>query len=229
MLPARSRARIVIVWLTSLTLILPTGGVPSDAPLTGGFTEEVDIRLLQLDVVVQDPKQADKPVSGLTLEQFRVQIDGQPLSEEQRAKLQFEQVCSSGESPLPVIAIVDLNFLDAKARGAVADEIEALAGGAGGGASLYKVYSLTRQTRLLTDGFTKDPRKLREAAQAIRDTTWIGEPGKTLTAGSSNPVRSLDSGASRGAELRAAADQKQNAQRLTQATNNFSSSGGCSG
>jgi hypothetical protein len=229
MLPARSRARIAVVWLTSLTLILPSGAVPSDAPLTGGFSEEVDIRLLQLDVVVQDPKQADKPVSGLTLEQFRVQIDGQPLSEEQRAKLQFEQVCSSGESPSPVIAVVDLNFLDAKARGAVADEIEALAGGAGGGASLYKVYSLTRQTRLLTDGFTKDPSKLREAAQAIRETAWIGEPGRTLTAGSSSPARSLDSGANRGADLRAAADQKQSTQQLTQAANNFSSSGGCSG
>jgi hypothetical protein len=149
----------------------------SSAQPPGSFEESIEVRLLPVEVIVLDPRQDDRPVSGLQKEQFRVQIGGRPLVGHEFQRLRFEEVCRSEQQPTPTIVIADLNFLDNMGRAAVADELERLADRISSLESIYKVYVITRQTHRLTDGFTRDPREIKRAARSIRETVWLNRDG----------------------------------------------------
>lgn len=164
----------ICVLALSFASTSPKLAAETNPPAESGVQESVDVRLVQTDVTVIDRKSGDsRLVTGLKREQFLLRLDGQPLTAEQQQRLTFDEVCSTPEQPAPILAVVDFNYLDAKSRMAVADELDALAATALDSGTVYKVYALTRQTRLLTPGFTRDPEQLRAAAQKIRETNWL--------------------------------------------------------
>jgi len=74
------------------------------------------------------------------------------------------------------MAMVDFNYLDAAGRHRVADAVETLAETPGEHGEVYKIYGLTQQMRMMTDGFTRDPEALRAVAENIRNTAWREAP-----------------------------------------------------
>lgn len=149
-------------------------------PAASDLVERAEVRLVQIDVSVIDPKSDSfQSIPGLIADQFEIRLDGASLTPGQRAALRFDPVCGSGaDEPLrSIIAIVDLNYIDARGRVKVADAIDAVADAAGTRPELLKVYALTRQLRELTPGFTRDGEALRASATTIRSTAFQGERG----------------------------------------------------
>ncbi|MDQ7087565.1 MAG: hypothetical protein Q9Q13_06775 [Acidobacteriota bacterium] len=167
-------------------LFLMAAGAPADAaddrPLATTKEERVEIRMVQVDVSVLDPNaKTYASVPGLTLQHFDLRLDGRRLSDQQRSKVKFDVFCrqehatTSGPPPqVPVITVVDFNYLDARGRFRVAEAIDQIADKAPEGQEVYKIYGLTRQVRQLTDGFTKDPQALHRAAEIVRGTSFRG-------------------------------------------------------
>ncbi len=152
--------------------------------------EEVETRRVQIDFSVIDPKgDSYASVPNLTLDHFDIRLDWKRLTDEQRSQLYLDAFCDEipttpGEGAegtatvdalpptRPIIAIIDFNYLDAKARDKVATAIEDLADNVKSNGEEYKIYAVTRQVRLLTSGFTNDPEELRAVAGQIRSTSW---------------------------------------------------------
>lgn len=154
---------------------LADDAVPADPQARSpALREETTTTLVQIDVSVVDKKKDPyRSVPGLTLDHFILRIDGVPLTASERARVAFDPICGK-TAPVtrPIVAVVDLNFLDAKGRKNVADALEGLAETVGASNETYKVYALTRQIRLLTPGFTTGPVHLREAARLVRESLW---------------------------------------------------------
>lgn len=174
---------------------LPLAAVAQEAaPVDSGAREEVQVRMVQVDVSVIDPKgDSFRSVSGLTAEQFEIRLDGEALTETQRAELKLDRICeeeapawseeSDGQPPLglrPMLAVIDFNYLDARGRHRVADAIDALAEAPGKRNEVYKIYGLTQQLREMTDGFTRNPATLRAVAERVRRTAWTERPAEGM-------------------------------------------------
>ena len=165
-----------------------------DGVRPSGKREEVEVRLVQVDISVLAPgSKTHASVPGLSLEHFEVWLDGKRLDDKPDSGLIFDSFCdeidaggptSEGEgrggapnvatAPLRerrIIAVVDFNFLDSRGRFRVAEAIDKIAESAGSGAEVYKIYGLTRQVYELTGGFTRDPAVLHRAAAVIRATS----------------------------------------------------------
>ncbi len=147
-----------------------------------GLVEKVETRLLQVSVSVLDPKgSAYASVPGLAGSDFVVRVDGKPLSAEQQQRLVFDTVCSNPQVSRPVIVVIDFNYVDQRGRALVADALDQLATDASDRPEVYKIYSVTRQTRVLTEGFSKNPQELHAIAALVRDTGYRkDEPAKDL-------------------------------------------------
>ncbi|MDQ7006432.1 MAG: hypothetical protein Q9Q40_04305 [Acidobacteriota bacterium] len=161
--------------------------VPSGEVLPSGKREDVEVRLVQVDISVLPPgSKTHASVPGLSLEHFEVWLDGKRLDDKPDSGLIFDTLCAQaegqGERPPAttqaveererrIIAVVDFNYLDARGRFRVAEAIEKVAEKAGKGPEVYKVYGLTRQVYELTSGFTRDPQVLGRVADAIRVTS----------------------------------------------------------
>lgn len=173
-----------------LALVVATNAgltLAQDAP-RAAIEESVEIRLIQVPLSILDPKQSTRAsVRGLTLDDLDIRVDGQALSAELRRRATLDEICESlAASPgttspgiaattpttttmaRPVIAVIDFNYLDTRGRHVVADAIEELAARAQQTGETYKVYALTRQIRLLTEGFTRNPDELRRVAREVR-------------------------------------------------------------
>lgn len=188
-----------VIWsaLFLFLLVRPAEGQPSaETPQDLSLQERVDVRLVQVDVSVTDPATGKMgSIPGLTLDHFDIRLDGRKLTPEERRRVLFDPVCETrpvsledGQSPAksfsyrPVLAVIDFNYLDARGREKVAQALDALASQAGSGDEIFKVYGLTRQTRLLTPGFTRSPMDLAHAAQTVRETAYTRKPIIPLSA-----------------------------------------------
>ncbi|MFN7967061.1 MAG: hypothetical protein U0V87_15370 [Acidobacteriota bacterium] len=222
---SRRRVNRVAVIAWALLAAEPLRAIEAGPPIESGVQESVDVRLVQMDVTVVDRRSGgDKLVTGLTREQFTLRLDGQPLSAEQQQRLSFDEVCTSADQPAPIIAIVDFNYLDAKSRVAIAEELDKLADRVSVGDSIYKVYALTRQTRMLTTGFTRDPAQLHAAAQMIRETTFLAAESlsKKLDARSTSTSNDI---ARLGPSAESSSSQERGQQQLEQQLLNLASPG----
>ncbi|UCF66111.1 MAG: VWA domain-containing protein [Acidobacteriota bacterium] len=179
----------------------------AEEPEPTAVSEQAEVRLVQVDVSVIDPKGSSyRSVEGLSLEQFEIRLDGRELSDEQREALRFDPICAAADgeilpaaAPRPIIALVDFNYLDGQGRADVARAIETLADrGAEEGPDeqlIYKIYGFTRQLTPLTDGFTSDPALLARAARLVRETAWRSKPADPPRRGPSAFADPPDAGA----------------------------------
>ncbi len=157
----------------------PAGAGETDTP-PPSLEERVEVRLIQVAVAVVDPKAGTRAsVPGLKREQFRVLVDGRPLSESASQRLIVDEICErtpdaegaaadDSGPPRSVIAVVDFNYLDARARHLVAAALDKFADAGLHPRQQIKVYGLTRQVRRLTDGFVRDADALKRAAARVR-------------------------------------------------------------
>ncbi len=146
---------------------------PKDA--RPAIVERVETRMVQVAVSVVDPKVSPyASVPGLKPDDFKVKLDGRELAGEDRARLAVDEICGPA-APMarPVLAVIDFNYVDDRGRSMVAQALDDLAAAAPDRPEMYKVYALTRQLRLLTDGFTKSPEALHEVAELVRSTTSV--------------------------------------------------------
>lgn len=81
--PARQRARRAallagtVLWTAVGVGVAQTGGSQGTEPPSGVFTEELSVRVINVDVVVTD--RSGEPVAGLGREDFELRLDGRPL------------------------------------------------------------------------------------------------------------------------------------------------------
>ena len=75
-----------------------------------------------------------------------------------------------------IIAVVDFNYLDSAGRSRAAAALDWFADHAGENGDRIKVYSITRQVRLLTPGFTTDTQQIRQVAELVRAEHWRRTP-----------------------------------------------------
>lgn len=159
-------------------------------PRQSGKKEVVEVKVVQVDVSVLPPRGAGySSVPGLTLDHFDIRLDGKRLTPEQMQAVRLDALCETGPKagapaegatepapppPQPILVVVDFNYVDSRGRFRVAEALEKLAETAADRPEIYKVYGITRQVRMLTDGFTKDPRALRQAAMVVRGTAFRG-------------------------------------------------------
>lgn len=161
-------------------------------PRASARREVVEVRLVQVDISVLAPGSGSHAsVPGLGLDAFEVRLDGKRIDDKENSGLLFDTFCGEeGKRPdagVPpgatatgpagerrIIAVVDFNYLDARARFRVAGAIDAIAEEAGKGPEIYKIYGLTRQVYELTGGFTRDSEELRHVAALIRSTSHRG-------------------------------------------------------
>ena len=178
--PIRSSLLLLVALL--LATGLGSALAVDDRPVSIDKEESIDVRVVQVDVSVLPPgAKTYASVPGLTLDHFDLRLDGHRLSAEQRAKVKFDALCEKLDPadqtpppPIPIIAVVDFNYVDARGRFRVAEAIDEIAEKAAEGPEIYKIYGLTQQVRLLTDGFTKDPEALHQAAEVVRGTSFRG-------------------------------------------------------
>lgn len=153
--------------------------------------EEAFARLVQVDISVLKPgSKTYASVPGLIFDHFEVRLDGKPLTPEQRQQVVFEPICdlipgqdgstspdSAADTPSqerPILVVVDFNYVDSRGRNKVAKMLDQLAEHAATSHAKYKIYSITRQVRHLTDDFTSDAAEIRAAAELIRNTLHRG-------------------------------------------------------
>lgn len=179
-------------WAACLVLALAIAGgvLADDEPIRIDMQEEAETRLVQVDVSVRAKgSHADASVPGLTLDHFEIRLDGRILDKKERSRVVLDTVCKNAgaaakaveeglQDPLfehGVILVVDLNYVGARGRHRIATMLDELASRGEDLDSSYKVYALTRQVHMLTDGFTKDATDLRVAAAAIRQAFYRRE------------------------------------------------------
>lgn len=173
--------------IPALLAVLAFAQSPKPADELPLFEDEVEVRLINLDVAVVDPK--TKPpahVPGLAKEQFRITLDGKPIDKATQERVLFEEICAGSDAPTSVIVVVDLNYLDPRARAEVARELEGMLDVDRQTAAQFKLYGLTRQTRQLTQGFTRDPEALRAAIKKLRQFAWLRDESTETRASTSD-------------------------------------------
>jgi hypothetical protein len=161
-----------------------------------GLAERIEVRMAQADISITEGD-ALRSVPGITLGQLDVRLDGRRVEDEVLARAKLDYVCDDAPSvSVPgsslddrlralelrgVLAMVDFNYLDAAGRHRVAEAFDEIARGAVDGDDAFKIYGYTRQLRLLTPGFTRDPDELRAAASAVRGEAYRAKPATGAT------------------------------------------------
>ncbi len=184
----------------------PTAPAPTPAPAApgaaagvadAGLTEFQDVRRVQIDVSVIDPRGDElASIPGLPREAFELRIDHRPLPPELAQRVEFDEICPAGEpGPSPgagsapagadplladdrptILVFADLNFLDARMRHAVAKAIADLGALAAKRPVRVKVIAYAQRIISLTPEFTSDPAEIARAGRALTDIAAIGPP-----------------------------------------------------
>jgi hypothetical protein len=169
------------VWAL-LAILAPIPAIGTEVP-----TERETVRRHLLDVSVLPPGEDSwRSAPGIPKDAFRILIDGEPLSEERRAQMEFDEICPQGgagadehvhPSRAPtLIVLADLNYLDVGMRHATARALEDLADSMEGRDIRVKVFAYTRELIPLSDGFTDRPDEVRSAAKRLIATVSPGPP-----------------------------------------------------
>ncbi len=194
-MPAR-RPAVAFLFLSGVLLLLPGLALSGpDRPRRSSHTETAEVRRVQVDVTVLDPRgRGSRPVTDLRKEDFVLRLDGEPLTGERFAEVEFDRVCGDASLPgaatrearLPgepaplvvprLIVFVDLNFLDTAARARVHRALLALADRAGREPLRVRLFAYGRRLVPLTPGFTGNPDVIRAAAGALLGTPAAGPP-----------------------------------------------------
>ena len=192
--------------IASLPGLAPTGVRAEDRPPDAtGQVEVEQVHRVQIDVSVIDPRGSRwGSVRGIPRRAFRLWIDGSPLDPEIDERVEFDEICPSLEKKAgsgirhpTLLVLVDLNFLDARMRFAVAGALDDLAAEAEQRDLRVKVVTFRRSLHTITPGFTSEPETIRRAAQTLRQTLSEGPPrrtpGQALEEISRDPERAIRS------------------------------------
>ncbi len=153
---------------------------PSAPVRPSGVTEVQEVRRVQLDVSVIDPKRNEfASVPGLLKDDFVLRVNHARLSPEEFARVEFDQICPApGAAGEPrdaaladdrptLIVLADLNYLDLRMRRGVARALHHLADLAQKRPVRVKVIAYGRRLVSLTQEFTSDPRAIEDAAKSL--------------------------------------------------------------
>ncbi|MDH3283337.1 MAG: hypothetical protein OEQ13_01245 [Acidobacteriota bacterium] len=183
-------AALIVVATAGLVQHVPAQEGADVPPQPSRVRERVEVRLVQIDVSVIDPKQSSySSVRGLVKDDFIVRLDGRDLSAEQRDRMRVDEICDEAVEPLrelaaagtgfrqevpdrPVLVFIDFNYLDAQGRQNAARALDKIADSVDERRAAFKVYGYTRELRLLTSGFTRSADELRSAAGIVRQTAF---------------------------------------------------------
>jgi hypothetical protein len=150
-------------------------------PLPSDLVEEVETRILRLDVSVVDRKTSERrSVPGLTREMFTLRMGFRRMNQEAYARVAFDEVCAEDRTRIPpelrwhpVVVMLDFNYLDGPMRLAAARAIRALADEGIPPGFRIKVLGYTRSLYEI-QAFTRNPDDLRSAAAFIEAAPWLG-------------------------------------------------------
>jgi len=183
--------------VASAALAQQAAPAPSPAlpPLPAPLVEQQQVRRVQVDVSVIDPRgDAWSSVPGLARDQFEVRLDGRLLPPAIAARTEFDAICSddktgpgeprdrlADERPTLVV-FADLNYLDSRMRHGVTLALERLAEIAATRPVRVKVVAYTRRIVPITDDFVSDPEAIRRAAQELAASIGSGPPLQGIAA-----------------------------------------------
>ncbi|UCF68752.1 MAG: hypothetical protein JSV80_05545, partial [Acidobacteriota bacterium] len=175
-------------WILGVLALAGGVALAQETPKETTITEEVEVRLLQVDVKVDPPpSDEDFVIPLLTLDHFKIRVDNERLGGQQLERTRLDRFCQAREPepaateaeaapPVrpdhPVIIIVDFNYLDAASRNRISETIATLADDPARFGEMYKVYGYGRRVELMTEGFTRNPEVLRTVADKLRAVSW---------------------------------------------------------
>lgn len=168
---------------------------PPLPPLPAPLVEQQQVRRVQVDVSVIDPRgDAWSSVPGLGREDFELRLDGRPLPPEIAARTEFDAICTdraagpgeprdrlAGERPT-IVVFADLNYLDSRMRYGVTQALERLAELAAVRPIRVKVVAYTRRIVPITADFVSDPAAIRRAAEELAASIAAGPPLQGIAA-----------------------------------------------
>jgi len=157
------RKTLLLGVLTAVLLmpgpLAPAAGDPP--PLDPGLQEKVEVRLVILDVLVQD--RSGNPVSGLRPEDFDVEVDDRPAQ-----LVSVDETCGESAQKPKVVLAFDYQHLDEMQRGRILEDVrDAVERGRAAGADVM-VAALTGSLRV-EQPFTKDSQRVRGALAHMRN------------------------------------------------------------
>jgi VWFA-related protein len=167
---------------------------PPLPPLPAPLVEQQQVRRVQVDVSVIDPRgDAWSSVPGLVRDHFELRLDGRPLPPAIAARTEFDAICTSGTAPgeprdrlagerPTIIVFADLNYLDSRMRYGVTQALERLAEIAATRPVRVKVVAYTRRIVPITGDFVSDPAAIRRAAQELAASIGAGPPLEGIAA-----------------------------------------------
>jgi VWFA-related protein len=152
-------------------------------PLPSALEEQVETRIIQLDVSVVDNKASERrSVPGLRKEMFELRVNGKRMRPEEYERVSFDEVCAGAEEGVPpdlldrhLVIMLDFNYLNGQMRVDAARAIRRLADELPE-AYRAKVVGYTRSLYEISP-FTRDPEDLRRAAEFVETANWVGGPG----------------------------------------------------
>ncbi len=190
--------------------LLPSarGEEPQTPPLPAPLVEQQQVRRVQIDVSVIDPRRDEwSSVPGFERDDFLLRVDGRPLAPEIAARTEFDAICTdpaagppaqrdrlAQETPTLVI-LADLNFLDSRMRYGVSQALERLAAIAETRPLRVKILAYARRLLPMTIDFTSDPAEIRRAAAELSSVVAAGPPLEGIRAAPTreSPDQPIDS------------------------------------
>ncbi len=181
-MPSRSRVAAV---LASLALSLSSGpavGQVSGAPPVPQFGETVDVRVVNVDVIVTDGD--GQPVYGLTRDDFEVLEDGkpQPITNFYRVegvRLQaddrgdWETIAPDSSFRRRVLLLIDNNFIETPERDRAVSALENYLDQKFDGSYEWAVVAVGDEVRVL-EPFTSDKLRVRAALDRLKRMPTFG-------------------------------------------------------
>lgn len=143
------------------------------------IVEEVERSIVQIDVtVLGEDAESLTSVPGFEIDDFELEIDGEPLGDEKLREASFDVIEVRPDDPATseahkIVMLVDLNFVSVRSKVRLADMLRELALRIKKFPGLFKVVVFTSFLDDLTDGFTRDPSVLRAAADRLENQSWI--------------------------------------------------------
>ena len=145
-----------------------SAAVDNPPPHDSGLVENVEVRLVIVDVLVLDRK--GNPVAGLAADDFDVEVNGHSVP-----LVSFDDTCVEAVQKPNIVLAFDYQHLDEAQRGQILDSARTALGRGEGGTAAIMVAALTGGLRV-EQPFTKDLNRVQTTLDHMRNdvSLWAG-------------------------------------------------------
>jgi len=191
------RTATLVTAAAALALAGPLRGQTADAPADQAFGESVEVRVVNVDVIVSD--RDGRPVYGLDRGDFRVYEDGKPQEITNFYRVEGIRVKAEGDGDWEAIApdssfrrrvllLLDNNFIETPDRDRAVAALQTYLDQKFDGSYEWSVITVGDDVRVL-EPFTSDKLRVRAALDHVRATPTFGSRYRVSRAFLNDPDR----------------------------------------